>query len=184
MNITKQGITLFKSSKKYYLTFKKDLTPQNIKNTFYGEKKISEIFPNTKIEYCNLYMYNIAYGDFTLGIKYVNENGTYYMFIGANSHGAPPQEVAIGKVVNGIIYFICEQFPMYENYIGFREISEEYINKNEKGFIPKSYSNALTIFKSNIDVVNANITDEDIKCINIAYEGVKEFNNLIKMANI
>lgn len=184
MNFTKQDIIDFKSKKRYYLTFEKDLTPQNIKNIFYGERKISEIFSKAKIEYCNLYVYNIAYGDYTLGVKYINENGTFYMFIGANSHGAPPQEVAIGKSINGIIYFVCEQFPMYENYIGFCKIQEEYINKKVKGFIPKSYSNSITIFKSNIDMISDDITDNDIECVNIAYDGIIEFNNLIKIANV
>lgn len=170
MEFTKNGIVEFLHERKSYIREK--LGWREIQDCFYGENDLDEVFLGKSLEYCKMYMYDIAYGDCQFGIKYVNESETYYMFIGANSSYAPPQCVAVGKAVDGKIYLIVEHLPDNSCCLTFKEVPEEYVNKNEFGFRPKSYINiisALGFAKSE------EVTDEDLKCFNIAYEGLEAF---------
>lgn len=183
MTFSKEQIAEFKSKGRSYITWRKNLERAQIKEYFYNSDNdshnIKALFPDKNLEYCECRMYDIVSGDYELGLRYVNEQGTYYMFLSANTFWALPQEVAIGKAVDGKIYLICENFPNYAFSLNFREIPEEYINRNEKGFRPKSYNHSIFI-TSNIEKTAKDISDEDVKCLKIAYEGVREFSKLIE----
>ena len=123
-------------------------------------------------------MYDIVVGDYQCGLRYVNEKGTYYMFLSANSYWSLPQNIAVGKAVDGEIYFICEYFPS-EYMLNFRKIPEEYINKKGRGFRPKSYNHTIYVMPSSIERAEEEITAQDVECLKIAYEGVRAFSQLI-----
>ena len=177
MTFNRMEIINFKSKKRSYITWRKHLKPAQIKEAFYnGKKHLKDLFPQKNIEYCYSDMYDIVIGDYRVGLKYVEEGKTYYMFVAANSFYAYPQQIAVGKAVDGKIYFICENFPNFEYYMTFREIPEEYINKNERGFRPLSYNHSVFAIPSR----EHDISDEDVKCIKIAYEGVRAFSKLIE----
>ena len=72
---------------------------------------LKETFPDKNIVCCNCENYHLVTGSFTTGFKYVNEQGTYYMFVAANSYWAPVQDIAIGKAVKGTVYLIQDGFP-------------------------------------------------------------------------
>lgn len=183
MTFSRQQIAEFKSKKKSYITWRKNLKQSQIKEYFYNDDdrhNIRTLFPDKNLEYCQCQMYDIVVGDYQLGLKYVNEQGTYYMFLSANSYWAPPQDVAIGKAVDGKIYLIREHFPNYGYSLNFREIPEEYINKNERGFRPRSYNHSIFVMPSRIEQTLEEITDEDVKCLKIAYDGIRAFSKLIE----
>ena len=183
MTFSKKQIAEFKSKRRSFITWRKSLKRSQIKEFFYNSddrRSIKALFPDKDLEYCQCHMYDIVVGDYQLGLKYVNEKGTYYMFLSANSAWAPPQDVAVGKAVKGKIYLIREFFPNHAYQLNFREIPEEYINRNEKGFRPKSYNHSIFIAPSNIEETSKGITDEDVKCLKIAYEGVRAFSKLIE----
>lgn len=184
MKFTKQGIAEFKC-KRSYLTWRKNLKRRRIFDYLYSDdpnRSLENLYPGKDIQYCHCYMYHIVTGDYQLGIKYVNENGTFYMFLAANSRWAPPQDVAVGKAMNGQVYLIREHLPYGSNHVNFRVISEEYITKNEKGFCPKSYNHSVHISQFRLAKAEEEITDEDVKCAKIAYEGVRAFSKLIDEA--
>lgn len=183
MTFSKEQIVEFKSKGRSYITWRKSLKQKQIKEFFYNnddKRSIKAIFPNRDLEYCQCHMYDIVVGDYQLGLKYVNENGTYYMFLSANTFWTPPQDVAIGKAIDGKIYLIREKFPNHKYSLNFREIPEEYVNRNERGFRPRSYNHDIYIAPNNIGEASKDITNEDIKCLKIAYEGVRAFSKLIK----
>ncbi len=182
MTFNKKQIAEFKSKGRSFITWRKSLKRSQIQEFFYNSDdrcSIKALFPNKDLEYCKCYMYDIVVGDYQLGLKYVNENGTYYMFLAANSFWAPPQDVAIGKAVGGKIYLIREHFPNSGYKLNFREIPEEYINRNERGYRPRSYNHSILII-SNSEEASESIADEDVKCLKIAYEGVRAFSKLIE----
>lgn len=185
MTFTKRQIAEFKAKGRHYITWRKNLKPHQIKETFYNddEKQLKELFPNKNLKYCHCYMYDLVVGDFELGLKYTNEKGTYYMFWSANSFWAYPQDIAIGKAVDGKVYLIREHVPIGKYNLNFRVIPEEYIDRNEKGFRPKSYDHQIRVSPSRIEKVVEDITDEDVKCLKIAYEAIKEFSKLIEEFN-
>ena len=183
MEFSKEQIVKFKSKGRGFITWRKSLEPSQIKKFFYNDddsRNIKVLFPDKNLEYCQCHMYEIVVGDYQLGLKYVNENGTYYMFLSANSFWAPPQDVAIGKAVEGKIYLIREHLPNDDYCLTFREIPEEYINRNESGFRPRSYNHFIYASPSHIEEASKDITYEDLKCFNIAYEGVCAFGKLIE----
>lgn len=183
MTFSKRKIAEFKAKRRHYITWRKSLKPRQIKEAFYnGDEKrgLEVLFPDKNLEYCRSYMYDIVVGDYQLGLKYVNEKETYYMFWSANSFWAYPQDVAVGKAVDGKIYLIREHFPNGEYSLNFRVIPEEYINRNERGFRPKSYNHSIFVIPSRIEQIVEDITDEDVKCLKIAYEGIRAFSKLIE----
>lgn len=182
MTFSKQKIADFKSKGRSYITWRKHLKRDLIKEYFYNEEKhtLKELFPDKNIEYCYCSMYDLVIGDYKISLKYVNEQGTYYMFLAANSYWAPPQDVAIGKAMDGTIYLIRESFPRTGYSLNCREIPEKYINKNEQGFRPKSYNHTVHIRPTQLEHSVEEIADEDVKCLRIAYEGIKAFSQLIK----
>lgn len=183
MLFNKRQIGEFKAKHRYYITWQNSITPKQIKNIFYNdnvELGIKQLFPDKNIKYCYSYMYDIVVGDYQLGVKFVDEKESYYMFWSANSFYSYPHSIAIGKAVDGIIYFICEHFPNGEYNLNFREIPEEYINKNEYGFRPKSYNKTINSVHLNLE----DITEEDIKCIKIAYDAIKTFSKLIEECSV
>ena len=95
--------------------------------------------------------------------------GTYY-YLSSTAH---IDEHAIGKVVDGKIYFIVENIFGENNMLTFVEILEKYINRKEEGFRPKAYRHSIYV-ESKED-----ITDEDLKCFKIAFDGIEEFSKLI-----
>lgn len=182
MTFTKQEIAEFKSNKEKasYITWRTNLDKFKLKEYFYNEGKyaLKKLFPDKNIEYCACENYQLVVGDFRTGLKYVNEQGTYYMFLAANSYWAPAQDVAIGKAVNGTVYLILEGFP---TDLGFRciKITEDYIGPKRQGFVPRSERHTVYIRPSQIEQSAEEITDEDVKCLEIAYEGIKAFSDLI-----
>lgn len=180
MSFTKQKIVEFKTKRRYFLTWRKNLKPHNIRKLFYKndeEEKftIKDILPDENIEYCDCYSHNIATGDYRHGIRYVNETGTYYLLWVARTIWVSPRSIAVGKAVDGKIYFIREDFPDGITNLSFIEIPENDINNSEINSMSKGYYN--TIYK--IPSHSRLITQEDVKCINIAYEGVKVLSKLI-----
>ncbi len=183
MKFSKRLIAEFKAKRRFYITWRKNLKPHQIKEIFYNEDEkhdIKELFPGKKIEYCHSYMYDIVVGDYKLGLRYVNEKETYYMFWSANSFWSYPQDIAVGKAIDKKIYLVCEHFPNGNYGLNFRIIPEEYINKNERGFRPKSYNHSIFVIPFHIEEVIKEITDEDVKCLKNAYEGIKAFSTLIE----
>lgn len=178
MEFTKKKIVEFLHERRSYIREK--LGWREIQDCFYGDDELAEIFPGKNLEYCKMYMYDIAYGDCQFGIKYSNESGTYYMFIGANSSWAPPQRVGVGKAVDGKIYLIVENMPDNSCCLTFREVPEEYINKNECAFRPKTYINIVSAIGF---AKSEEVTDEDLKCFEIACEGLEAFKALMAEAN-
>ena len=183
MTFTKRKIAEFKSKGRHYIFWRQNLKPLTIKETFYNgneKRSLKLLFPDKNLDYCRCYMYDIVLGDYQLGLKYVNENGTYYMFWSSNSFWAPPQDVAIGKAVDGKIFLIREHVHNGEHHLNFRVIPEKYIDRENKGYRPKSYNHSIFVYPSCIEEVIECITDEDVKCIKIAYEGIRELNKLIE----
>lgn len=179
MDFHKKGIALFKASRRYYMTWRKKLTPVRVKDAFYNgdeNRSIKKLFPGKNLQYFDSSSYDIVVGDYQRGLKYVDETGTYYMFWSANSFWAYPQSVAVGKVVDGIIYMIREHFPRGEFDLDFLEFPEEHIKNKTKGFKPRSYSHAFFGLPSRME----DITKEDEKCLKIAYEGIRAFSKLIE----
>lgn len=183
MTFNKRQIANFKAKGRFYITWRKNLKPQQIKKFFYNDDQeryhIKNLFKGKNLQYCYCYMYDIVVGDYQLGLKYENEDGTYYMFWAANSFWAYPQDIAVGKAVDGEVYLVREHFSDGRK-LNFRVISEEYITKNERGFRPKSYNHSIFVMRSHIEEVIEEITDEDVKCLKIAYEGVRAFSKLIE----
>ena len=182
MKFSDEQIKNFKGERRSYITWRKRLKPEQIKDFFYNSDdkySIKDIFPGKDLEYCRCGTNDIVVGDFQLGVKYSNKTGNYYMFLGANSFWASPRDVAIGKAVDGRIYLIREHFPchVYYYYLGFKEIPEEYINGDENVFDLRNYNHHIMfpVLEASND-----ITDEDVKCLRIAYEGVRAFSKLIE----
>lgn len=183
MTFTKRQVAEFKAKCRFYTTWRKNLKPYQIKKAFYNGYRnvdLKVLYPDKNLDYCSCYMYDIVIGDYKLGLKYVDENGTYYMFLSANSFFAYPQNVAIGRAIAGKVYLVCEHFPNGGNDLNFRVILEDYIDRKERGFRPKSYNHSISVFPSSIEREVKNITDEDIKCLKIAYQGIKAFSKLIE----
>lgn len=187
MKFSREGIADFVSEGKTYITWRTGIEPSNAKDFFYSGRNLKEQYQGVDIEYCNLghgeYLCKVARGDFVTGLRYVLEGETYYIFLGANSFYAPPQSIAIGKAQAGRIYLIYENISRHKEYEEcFIIVPEEYIYKDVKGFIPKIYCHTIQILpsKAEKDKNKVRITDEDIKCLQIAYEGIKVFKDLIK----
>lgn len=162
-----------------YIFWRTNLDRFKMREYFYNEKHpLKESFPDKNIEYCACEKYRLVVGDFTKGLKYVNEQGTYYMFLAANSYWAPVQDIAIGKAVNGTVYLMQDGYPSYFE-IKCIEITEDYIGPRHSGFVPRS--NWRTIYTRRIQTEQSieAITDENWKCLEIAYEGVVAFSDLI-----
>lgn len=70
-----------------------------------------------------------------------------------------------------------------ENNLNFRIIPEEYINKSEMGFRPKSYNHSVLITSSDIKESIEELTDKDVKILRIAYESIRAFSKLIAEAS-
>lgn len=100
------------------------------------------------------------------------------MFVAANSYWAPVQDIAIGKAVKGTVYLIQDGFPPTLG-LNCIEIAEDYITPKRNDFVPRSYRSAFYIRPSSIEQSIEAITDRDVKCIEIAYEAVKAFSDLI-----
>lgn len=180
MSFTKQKIVEFKANRRYFLTWRKNLKPHNIRKLFYKndeEEKftIKDILPDENLEYCECFIHNIVTGDYQQGIKYVDEKGTYYLFWAAKTIWISPRSIAVGKAVDGKIYFIRESFPDGITSLSLIEIPEKDINKKVIDSAPKRYHNTIYEIPSHSKC----ITEEDIKCLNIAYEGAKAFSKLI-----
>ena len=180
MIFTKQKILEYKKKRRYFLTWRSNIKPYHIRNLFYKNEEeekltIKDILPDENLDYCECYTQNIATGDYQQGIKYVNETGTYYLFWAAKTIWVSPRSIAVGKAVNGKIYFIREDFPDKITDLSFIEIPENDINNSETKSMSKRYHNTIYEIPSHSRL----ITQEDVKCINIAYEGVKVFSKLI-----
>lgn len=185
MKFTRDAIIDFKAKRRAYLTWRKKLNRLKIKEAFFPNSQIpvQEIFPGRNIEYCQIHAYRgICVGDYHLGIKYTDETGTYYMFLAANTFWAAPQDVAVGKAVDGQIYLLREFFYPYSYELMLRRVPEEYVNKDVRGFVPRGYEKNIFMVQSRTsrEELRAQISDEDIKCLKIAYEGVRAFSKLIE----
>lgn len=175
MTFNERKIAEFKSRHRYYVTWRKYLEPEQIKEYFYEKLSLKKFFPDKNLEYCDCYRHNIVIGDYQRGLKYINENETYYMFWSANTYYSIPQSIAVGKVVDGKIYLIREHFPLGMFDLSFIEIPEEHLNE-EDVIRPKTYDHTIYL----VPVSSDEITEEDVKCLSIAYEGVKAFSQLIE----
>lgn len=144
--------------KKYFYRLSDDNT-QNIEHVFLSD------------------YYSVVSGDYIVGIKHTtSDNENYYMFISANSFGAPPQQIAIGKSENGIIYLMQENFPNSHtiNLVAFPETS---INLKTKGFISKSYRETIRFIDTPfID----NLSEQASKCLESGLQASKVFEEVIE----
>jgi len=185
MKFTRDGIIDFIGRGRSYLTWRTDIEPRRAKEIFYSGRKLSEQYPGVDIKYCSptrlYYPYDVARGDFSTGLMYKSKGETCYVFIGANSVYAPAQSIAIGKSQDGNIYLIYEDCSCYTGYKErFIIVSEEHMLKNPKGFRPKAYYHSVTVLPSKKDKEVVEITDRDITCLKIAYEGVRAFKKLLQ----
>lgn len=180
MVFNKREFAKIKSRCENYIFWQSNLDRFKIKEYFYNEEKypLKEAFPDKDIACCNCENYHLVTGSFTTGLKYINEQGTYYMFLAANSYWAPVQDIAIGKADKGIVYLIQDGYPSSFG-VNCIEITEDYITPKRKGFVPRSYRGAIYIRPNSMEQSIKEISDRDVKCIEIAYEGVEAFSDLI-----
>ena len=177
--IKKEDIVQFKANNGSYIGNSTNITPHNVYYAFYGSDNDKT---NLGITYCSPSVYEVSRGDFNCGIKYSIGGENYYMFIGANSGYAPAQSISVGKAKDGLIYLIWEDFPNPDSHMQLRIISEEYVLKNEPGFRPRSYRNTIFAYgnlEDKIKKLSEKITDEDVKCVEVASEGIVVFSDLI-----
>lgn len=180
MKFKAREIIEFKSKGRFYISWRKKLKPQQIKDYFYHnsiKEGIKALFNDKKLKYCQ--PMHALYLGYEQGVKYENENGTYYLFWVAKSPQDEPALISVGKAVDGKIYVIEEVFPLGKHIVSFKEIPEEQINRKESGLIPIIYRNSIFAFPQMKELALELITVEDEKCIKIAYEGVRAFSNLI-----
>ena len=88
MAFNKRQIVEFKSKKGSYVTWRTNLNQVRIKNYFYNSdvtRSINAIFPDKDLQYFPCCTEDIVIGNYKLGIKYINKNESYYMFLSANS---------------------------------------------------------------------------------------------------
>ena len=184
MKFSKKEIAEFKAKGRWYLTWRKNLKPYQIKKCFYNDNSeqynIKTLFPDKNLEYyfsdvCE----GIVDGDFMRGLKYVNETGTYYMFYSANTSWANPHNIAVGKLIEGKIYLIHEFFPTAYYNLDFMIIPKEYINTNRNRYL-QVYNHRIFVVLERVEKAVEDITDEDVKCLRIAYDGIREFSKLIE----
>lgn len=169
----KEDIIKFKSGYQSYISYGTNITPCNVYDAFFDSKTDKT---DLGVSFCTSRMYEVSAGDFNSGIRYSCNGETYYMFVGANSAYAPAQSISVGKAKDGLVYLVWEYFPHHEYAIQFRIIPEEYIDRNEPGFRPKSYQNSIMVLGGKI---KGEITDIDIECLKIASEGILAFSKLI-----
>lgn len=179
MAFNKREFAEIKGRCENYIFWQSNLDRFKIKEYFYNEKHpLKETFPDKNIACCNCENYHLVTGSFTTGLKYINDQGTYYMFLAANSYWAPVQDIAIGKAVKGIVYLIQEGYPPSYD-LNCIEITEDYITPKRKDFVPRSYKNGIYIRRNCMEQSIEAITDRDVRCLEIAYEGIKAFSDLI-----
>lgn len=188
MKFNRDAIINFINKKRMYCTWRKKLDQYRIRRAFYPyfEKNVQKVFPDKDIQTCAVpYFSGWGADGYKLGFRYTNETGTYYLFTTAfqifpDKVGAP-DKVAVGKVVDGNLYLLEERFLPMTPVVSLKVISEEEIAKRElqpKWIHDKSiYFNYVT--RSDDAEFRESITDEDIKCLKIAYEGVRAFSKLI-----
>lgn len=187
MKFNREGIAAFLSKGKTYITWRTGIEPRKAKEFFYSGCNLAKQYPGVDIKYCKprngKYPYEVVRGDFVTGLKYVLEGKEYYIFLGANSFYEPPQSIAIGKAQEGKIYLIYEDISRNKTYEEkFIILSEEDLFKDMEEFIPKAYYHTIQMppSKAEKDKNKATITDRDVECLRIAYEGIEVFKDLIK----
>ena len=83
MTFNKWEIGRFKAKRRYYITWRKNLKPRQIKEAFYNgdeNRSIKKLFPRKNLQYFDSSYYDIVVGDYQRGLRYVTQNGTYYLF--------------------------------------------------------------------------------------------------------
>ena len=86
MKFKAREIIEFKSKGRFYISWRKKLKPQQIKDYFYHnsiKEGIKALFNDKKLKYCQ--PMHALYLGYEQGVKYENENGTYYLFWVAKS---------------------------------------------------------------------------------------------------
>lgn len=184
MKFTRDRVAEFISRGRTYITWRTGINRDNVKEYFYSGRDLTEQYPGIDIKYCRPekmeYTYNVTRGDFVTGLKYVQNNETYYIFLGAASFDAPAESIAIGKAKDGKIYLVYEECQAFKDY---REkiivATEQYICGHPRGFVPKAYYHTIRVFPCEVKEKKAEITSRDIEALEIAYEGIMAFKRLI-----
>ena len=164
-NIQQNRKSLTSVMKKY------DITVEDIRDVVYGSKtKITGI----NLEFFKLHDYTIVIGDFITGVSYEKDSKDYYMMISANSFYANPRQIAIGTSYQDNIYMMIESFPSRE-IIELVSFPKSSINKDTKGFIPKSFRKTV-----NLQSLDINLADENIKkCLECGFNASNVFCELV-----
>lgn len=172
----REELVAFKASGGVYIGGDNNITPENVYKAFY--KSIAEL-KEIGVRYSSIPMYTVSRGDYKNGIVYTYGEEKYYMFYGANSCYAPPQTLAIGASVDGLIYLIWEDVPDGGYEIRFRIVPEEFVDCFEHGFRPKSYDNIISVFgRYNEDDIEK-VTEKDLQCLEMGLKGITAFDELI-----
>lgn len=116
--------------------------------------------------------WDLCRGDYRLIVKYSINNNEYFMFIGANSHGAPPQSIGFGKLLDGYIYGVIEN-PTTLLSVLFIIVKNDKINDDV-------YRNSIYFFPTDsISKISKKITQADLNCYVVAAEAFEIFKPLI-----
>jgi hypothetical protein len=175
---TKENIAQVKANKGSIIRDNTNISPENVYHAFFI---LNEETKSMGVEHCCSPMYAVSVGDFNSGVKYNHNGENYYLFYGANTSYAPPQTMAIGKAKEGLVYLIWEITDVGpDSFIKFRIIPEKYINRNESGFRPKSYENYIDPSLNRIDEAVSKLTDRDVECVEMAFDAIAVFSNLIE----
>lgn len=116
--------------------------------------------------------YDLCRGDFRLIVKYSINNNEYFMFIGANSYGAPPQSIGFGKLLDGYIYGVVENSTTLLSVL-FIIVKNDKINDDV-------YRNSIYFFPTDsISKISKKITAADLNCYEAADEAAEIFKSLM-----
>jgi len=148
-----------------------NITAHDIMNTFY---KLSQDVQNLGVEHFKLEAYNVVFGNFVTGIKYSKDDEQYYMMIGADNYWTIPRQIAVGTVVDGKIYMMCEDLSN-ANSIDLIAFPKFVINQRMKGLTLSSYRDTIQLFFAR----QTSLSDESLKCLKYGFESIDVFCSLI-----
>lgn len=180
MRFSKRSIAEFKSRGMLYIFEQTEFSPENILQTFYAPYAQKNL---EKWCFCHSFVYKIANGTYTEGARHITKNGNYYMFWGAKNINEPAHCLTIGMAVKGNLYMIKEDLNQTGYDITFLIVPENIIDNARDDVNPELYMHSINFSPRNKKNDDYGLTDEDVKCIRIAYKGVKAFSKLIKELN-
>ena len=123
--------------------------------------------------------YNVVSGSVIGNIKFDHKNGQRdYLIFSANSGYAYPQQIVVGGEVNGKVYLIREDSPLFAGEISTLVCPDSsYFDHKVVGFLPKMDRHSILLPR-----VETDLSDEDIECINYARKSASRISRTLKKA--